>query len=495
MPKIAIIGGGAAGSGAAYQLHKSFGAEADLTVFERREHVGGRAWDTTFAGCHMEIGGVLFHSTGKLTMEMMEFTGSREATPSLSVDGRNETYAFWTDRGFPIVCHTSLLSMAVHILKHVGIPSALRVTNNAVKMAKQYEGIYTHLREHAPFTTPDELFDVLGLLAPTRLSTAEYFRQIRVNDRMAHDVVEAITHNMYNQGVEMNALASLVGLAGAGLAGGYLFVIEGGNWTLYDKMLKKVGATLRTNTAVTRIAITSTGAGGAAGVTGAATSGAAGGAGGASAGGNAGASAGAGGAAGVTGAGGSAGAHPYRYEIRDDRGHTDTFDAVVLAAPPVLADIEIELDGKPFALTAHPYQEVQTTLVVGELRPEYFGQRPGSSMPSTIFTASSAPAPFKSIGTTGYSPDYDSRIYKIFSADHVMSQAELDAIFSVIHDTYVQVWQGAYPILTPGIAHLPFELHPGLYYACALETIAGSIEVETVGGTNAANLCAQYLRS
>jgi hypothetical protein len=50
-------------------------------------------------------------------------------------------------------------------------------------------------------------------------------------------------------------------------------------------------------------------------------------------------------------------------------------------------------------------------------------------------------------------------------------------------------------VLTPGIKHLPFELNPGLYYACALETIAGSIEVETVGGTNAANLCAQYLES
>jgi prenylcysteine oxidase/farnesylcysteine lyase len=452
MFKVAVIGGGAAGSGAAFQLHKRFGSEAAITVFERNEHVGGRAWDTTFAGCHMEVGGVLFHSTGKLTMEMMEFTGSREGVPSLSIDGKDETYAFWTDRGFPIVCHTSLLSMAVNILKHVGIPSALRVTNNAVRMARQYEGVYAQLREHAPFLTPDELFGALGLLEPTRVSTAEYFKQIRVNDRMAHDVVEAITHNMYNQGAEMNALASLVGLAGAGLAGGYLFVIEGGNWTLYDKMLKKAGIELRANTAVARVAATDAGTAGTAG----------------------------------TGL-------PYRYELTDSSGHTEGFDAVILAAPPALADLTVELDGAPLALAAHPYQEVQTTLVAGELRPEYFGRQPGSRMPSTIFTAASAPAPFKSIGTTGYSPNYNSRIYKIFSASHVMSPAELDAIFSVIHDTHVQVWRGAYPVLTPGIEHLPFELNPGLYYACALETVAGSIEVETVGGTNAARLCAEYL--
>jgi prenylcysteine oxidase/farnesylcysteine lyase len=484
MYNIAIIGGGAAGCGAAWQLYKRLGNEAQLTIFEREEHVGGRAWDTTFAGCHMEIGGVLFHSTGKLTMEMMEFTGAKEAQPSLSIDGKNETYAFWTNRGFPVLVHTSLASMAAGILKHVGIPSALRVTNRAVKMAKQYEAVYDQLREHAPFATPDELFETLGLLEPTRISTADYFRDIKVNDRMAFDVVEAITHNMYNQGAEMNALASLVGLAGAGLAGGYLFVIEGGNWTLYDKMIKKAGITLKASTKVDKILITS------AEVDSQATAKS-------KAGVETSESAGAGWDSGT-------GRHPApsplpqprpRYELQTAEGEHLAFDAVILAAPPALADLSIELDGRPFALAEHPYQQVQTTLVVGDLRPEYFGQKPDTRMPSTIFTASSAPAPFKSIGTTGFSPDYNSRIYKIFSADHVMTEEELNQIFVKILDTYVHVWRGAYPVLTPGIKHLPFELNPGLYFANALETIAGSIEVETVSGVNAANLCEAYLRS
>jgi prenylcysteine oxidase/farnesylcysteine lyase len=450
MKKIAIIGGGAAGSGAALQLYKRLGSEAEITIFERKEHVGGRAWDLTFAGCHMEVGGVLFHSTGQLTTEMMEFAGCREGQPSLSIDGKNETYAFWTDRGFPIVAHTSLVSMALGILRHVGVASALRVTNNAVKMAGQYEGVYVQLRERAPFTTPNELFAALGLLEPTRVSTADYFRRIKVNDRMAYDVVEAITHNMYNQGAEMNALASLVGLAGAGLAGGHLFVIEGGNWTLYDKMIKKTGTRLRESTKVDKIALSST----------------------------------------------PNAAHPFACQllVNDDK-TLETFDAdaVILAAPPALADLIVEKDGAPFELVAHPYQEVQTTLVVGDLRPEYFGQKPNATMPSTIFTASSAPAPFKSIGTTGFSPDYNSRIYKIFSAEHVMTEAELNDIFAKVLDTCVFVWRGAYPVLTPNTAHLPFELSRGLYFANALETAAGSIEVETVSGVNAANLCVEYL--
>jgi phytoene dehydrogenase-like protein len=447
MYNIAIIGGGAAGCGAAYQLYKRFGKEAAITVIERNEHVGGRAWDLTFAGCHMEIGGVLFHSTGQITMEMMEFAGCKEGVPSLSIDGKDETYAFWTNRGFSIRTHTTLTSMASGILKHVGISSAMKVTKNATKMAEHYENIYTQLKEHTPFVTPNELFGTLELLEPTRISTAEYFKQIKVNDKMTYDVVEAITHNMYNQGAEMNALASLVGLAGAGLAGGHLFVIEGGNWTLYDKMLSKAAINLKTKTKIDEIVIEST----------------------------------------------PDDTRPYSYQLVARDGSTSTYDAVILAAPPALADIEIKLDGESLAVAAHPYQQVQTTLVVGDLRPEYFGQKPGEAMPSTIFTASSAPAPFMSIGTTGWSPEYDSRIYKIFSADHVMTETELNEIFLNIHDTYVHVWRGAYPILTPGIEHVPFELNRGLYFANALETIAGSIEVETVGGVNAANLCAEYL--
>jgi prenylcysteine oxidase/farnesylcysteine lyase len=444
--RIAIIGGGAAGSGAAYRIWQRLGRLVQVTLYERNRHVGGRAWDLTFAGCHMEVGGVLHHSTGQITRELMDFTGAREGVPSLSVDGPDETYAFWTDKGFPICTKTSLVSMAAGILRHVGPASALKVTRAAIKMAEQYEGVYPLLKDHAPFRTPDELFAALNLVGPTKLTTEEYFRRLHINSRMTHDVVEAITHNMYNQGTEMNALASLVGLAGAGLAGGHLFVIEGGNWTLYDKMLAKTGAEVRVDTAVERIAATAT----------------------------------------------PNAVYPYAFSVTAG-GVTEEYDAVILAAPPALADLVVEKDGGPFDLVAHPYQEVQTTLVVGDLNPAYFGQDPAKQLPSTMFTARSAPAPFKSIGTTGWSPEFDSRIYKIFSADHAMTETELNQIFRTIHAVHTQVWRGAYPVLTPGIKHLPFELSPGLYFANALETIAGSMEVETVGGTNAANLAVEYL--
>ena len=100
-----------------------------------------------------------------------------------------------------------------------------------------------------------------------------------------------------------------------------------------------------------------------------------------------------------------------------------------------------------------------------------------------------------SIGVTGFSPNYGKRIYKIFSAEHKMTDAELGRIFERISDVRRFTWPGAYPVLTPGIEHVPFVLAPGLYYGCAFETAAGSIEVEAVGGTNAAGLAADFLHS
>ncbi|MDR2672353.1 MAG: NAD(P)-binding protein [Coriobacteriales bacterium] len=476
---VAVIGAGAAGSLAAYQIHKRLGDKVQITVFERNEHPGGRAWDVDFAGLRIEIGGTLLHSTGQHTMELMQFTDSKAGQSGLNIDGKDETYAFWTEKGFPIVCHTSMASMATGIVKHVGVSSALKVTNAAKKMAAQWERIYELQATQPAVKTPDEMLRALGLYEPTQISFGDYFKKLGVNARMTHDVVEAITHNMYNQGAEMNALAGLVGLAGAGLAGGYLFAIEGGNWTIYDKTLAKIGAVLYNNTKVDSVEVITASRGApdttskgfsdreAHGASDAASEG-------------------------VSGANPEA---PLSSFVLTAQGEKSTFDAVVLAAPPALANIEFLIDGRPLPITVHPYQQVQTNLVVGSLNPDYFGLKPGKRVPSTVFVATSSGAPFKSVGITGYSPLYQSRIYKVFSAEHVMQRSELEQMFTSIHDVLTFVWPGAYPVLTPGIKHVPFELRPGFYFACAFETAAGAIETESVSGVNAGNLAADYLEA
>jgi hypothetical protein len=490
--KIAIIGGGAAGTGAAWQLYKrlvqknnAFIANdgrdnTSITLYERNSRVGGRAQGLTFAGCNIEVGGVLFHSSGKLTSEMMQFTGCKKGAPPFAINEKTDCCAFFTSAGFPVNARTSMASMASGIVKHVGIASSLRAASAASKIAKQYEEIYDQLiwRERDPFKTPDELFDALGLLEPTRISCEQYLLNNSINERMAYDIVEPMARSTYNQGREINALASLVGLAGAGLAkgnaelagaaapkkkmlfqslinnnlfsglsNGSLFVIDGGNWTLYDKVLRLSDVDVRTLTKVDKITIFST----------------------------------------------PESKHPYNFRVLSRDGIVTEYDAVILAAPLALADIQIDLDGRPFVLPIHPYLEVQSTLVAGELNPEFFKQAAGTPMPNTIFVASSANSPFNHISSVGISPNYNCRIYKIFSANRSLTEEELTNIFNKVHEIQTHVWRGAYPVLTPGIRHLPFQIIPGLYFANALETMVSLLELETISGTNAANLCANYL--
>ena len=444
---IAIIGAGSAGTTAAYKLWREFGDDLDITVYERGKHAGGRAWDIHFAGERIEVGGTLLHSSGRHIMELMEFTGAKEGVSGLSIDGKDETYGFWTSEGFPVFTHTSLVSMALGIVKHVGPYAALKVTNEATAMAERWENIYKLQNAGRRFERPDDLLRALALHEPTTISLGEFLQERFVGKRMAEDIVEAITHNMYNQGLEMNAFAGLVGLAGAGLAGGYLFAVEGGNWTVFQKTLELMGVEARFGVGVQRVEAEAS----------------------------------------------SDGTRTFTVEADDDT--RATYDAVVVAAPFALSGIEVFADDERLDIPVHPYQRVECAFVAGDINPQYFGGKAKGRVPSTAYTATSAGAPFMSIGVTGFSPNYGKRIYKIFSAEHKMTDAELGRIFERISDVRRFTWPGAYPVLTPGIEHVPFVLAPGLYYGCAFETAAGSIEVEAVGGTNAAGLAADYLHS
>lgn len=440
--EVAVIGAGAAGTFAAHHIRKRLGDAAQITVYEKNVHAGGRVWDVDFAGATLEAGGAVLHSSGKHTYEIMKLAGSKEGTPGVSMDGDDETYGWWTDKGFPVFTHSSLASMAAGILKHVGPASALKVTKHARDMAEKWEGIYAIQESGKTFQTVDELLDAVQERDAAESVLGDYLKKLGVNDRMAKDIVEPITHNMYNQGLEMNAFAGLVGLAGAGLAGGYLFAVEGGNWTVFHKTLEAIGVDARYSTRVV----------------------------------------------GVEALPDEERPHGFVYRVTSDKGEAKEFDAVVLAVPPVLADFDVVKEGAVVPIEKNPYQVVHTRFVAGELNPAFFHANPAKKLPSTIFTANSAGAPFKSVGVTGFSPQYNSRIYKIFSADHRVTDDELARIFTVVHDETEFVWRGAYPIVRPGVKHVPFKIQPGLYFANAFETAAGSIEVEAVSAVNATNI-------
>ena len=452
--RIAVIGAGAAGTSAAWQIRERFGDNADITVFEKKEHAGGRAWTVDFAGTTVEIGGSILHSTGHYTREWQNIVGAHEGQSGLSIDGKDETYAFWNRDGFVVNARTSLAALGWSIVRHVGIRSTLILVQQAKHNASKWTKIYDLQREGQVFETPEQIISALGLKDSTSKSLGQALRDAGANEKLIKDIAEPIIHNMYNQGEDIEAFAGEVGLAGAGLAGGYLYCIDGGNWSLLHRLLESLHVRTRYGSTVTAIRSNDV----------------------------------------QDEHHQHTGKAVFDVSFQDNAGHANTekFDVVVLAAPLALAGITLEHNGEKLPVDAHPYQRVETTLVVGRLRREYF-HATGKRLPSTVFIADSAPSDVKSIGVTGYSPKYHERMYKIFSAEHVVNDDELNRIFDKVQDVLRFTWEGAYPILRPNTQHVPFTLAPGLFYANAFETVAGSIEVEAVGGWNTGHLAIKYI--
>ena len=415
--RIAVVGAGAASVGATWQLREQLGDKADITVFEKKEHAGGRAWTVDFAGTTVEIGGSILHSTGEYTRAWQRLTGAKEGQSGLAIDGKNETYAFWNRDGFPVWAKSSLLSLGLSIVRYAGVRSSLLLVQQAKKNAANWERIYELQRQGRLFDTPEQIVEALGLGKATSLSLGDALRQAGANEKIIRDIAEPIIHNMYNQGEGIEAFAGEVGLAGAGLAGGYLYCIDGGNWSLLQRTLDVLDVKTEFNATVEAI------------------------------------------------------------DRHEQDGHTwfdvswlptngtsrtERFDLVVLAAPLALAHVSLTDNDAAFHPPILPYQKVETTLVVGRLRHEYFHVKPGKTLPSTIFIGSDAPTKAKSIGVTGYSTKYGQRIYKIFSAEHRMSDEEIHDIFDDVRDVLRFTWDGAYPVLKPGSKHVPFRLAPGL---------------------------------
>lgn len=74
-PRIAIIGGGIAGSASAYFLRELFGETAHIAVFEKSDRIGGRLSTLTCFGEKFESGGSIIHPDNLYMRRFAELLG------------------------------------------------------------------------------------------------------------------------------------------------------------------------------------------------------------------------------------------------------------------------------------------------------------------------------------------------------------------------------------------------------------------------------------
>ena len=233
----------------------------------------------------------------------------------------------------------------------------------------------------------------------------------------------------------MNALADLVSLAGAGLAGD-VFELQEGTAQIPQSLLASSEVRLNTGVAAVRL-------------------------------------------------------HPSQlnYAILDEAGTETIVDAVVLATPLEFTNISLPADVKT---SPRPYQPTYVALAAGRLSREVFGARADDL--DTVLTVETTNVSFSCIGVHGESAGGDP-IYKVMSRRR-LSDDELDAyVFERRSSSVVRAdWNasGAYTKLEPSTGWPPFVLRNRLFYA-NMESPVSCMETQIIAGKNAALLVAEAL--
>jgi prenylcysteine oxidase/farnesylcysteine lyase len=422
---VGILGSGVAGAATAHFLRESR-PDLRVIVWERDTIIGGRARTVDLAGRRVDLGATAIST---LNQYLLNFThGMKRAN-----DGGPSTLAIYDGAGFRFKSSEGVLPLAVHLTTRYG-PDWVKVIPVVRQMASRLNRIYELQRRGFAFETPVALLAELGLYNLTQVSAYDYFRRIGLPSQFIHEFIDGASRDNYNQDGSLNALADLVSLAGAGLAGD-VFELQEGTAQIPQSLLASSEVRLNTGVAAVRL-------------------------------------------------------HPSQlnYAILDEAGTETIVDAVVLATPLEFTNISLPADVKT---SPRPYQPTYVALAAGRLSREAFGERADDL--DTVLTVETTNVKFSCIGAhgaTGGDP-----IYKVMSRRR-LSDSELDAYVYERRSSHVvrADWNasGAYTKLEPSTGWPPFVLRNRLFYA-NMESPVSCMETQIISGKNAALLVAEAL--
>ena len=424
---VAVIGSGTAGTLAAWRLREKLGADARIEVFEKEPEVGGRAHYTQFAGERIELGGTLIHTDNRRLIELAASVGVELGPRGSDVLGGADKLSVWDGKRFLIQAPESGVGLPLVAVLHYGPFNLLKLQGLAKKAKAAWNSVYALQDSGRLFETPEDLIAAAGLGDFVAASLEDLAARSGISKKVVDQFVTPVLRDMYNQTSSIVALAGLVGLAGAGLAGGSLVSVVEGNATLLSEALKAARVEVHVGTPVSRIESVDNGA---------------------------------------------------WVDAGQGRVH---FDAVIVAAPLELAGIEFV--GVDVPALGRRYQDVHVTLVAGQVSSEYFGVK---AVPVDVLTVDEPSIGFKALGQTGYSKSLKVPVWKFFSTD-ALDDEFLARIFPDNKGVYRHHWK-AYPVLDPAPTFRPFRLAQGLYQVNDFESAVSTLETEGALGWSVADL-------
>lgn len=253
--KVAIIGAGSAGSSTSYHLHQyaeNFTIPLDITLFESSALIGGRT--TTINALNdalypTELGASIFASVNHILVDAAKEFNLLTVDPD-AYRPRESKYelGIWDGREFVFKSTNEDMGWMdkAKLFWRYGlapIQTQRLVKSTVAKFLEMYE------EPTFPWSSLTDVAERLGLLDATA-TTGEQFLKINwVGKKFAKEIIQASTRVNYGQNLGLiHGLETMVCMATDGA-----MAVDGGNWKIFEGMVKRSRANVRLNTSVEEI--------------------------------------------------------------------------------------------------------------------------------------------------------------------------------------------------------------------------------------------------
>ncbi|KAL4931246.1 putative prenylcysteine lyase [Aspergillus undulatus] len=249
--QVAIVGAGAAGASTAFSLRKyadALGIPVNITVFERATYVGGRSTTVNVfddPAYPIELGASIFVEVNYNLVNASKELGLNVRGASYERPQESETLGVWDGKDFVFVMEDSGSWWTIaKLLWRYGL-APIRTRNLMQTTVNKFLQLYKE--PLFPFKSLTAAAASVGLLDSTSTTGATFLEKNSVSSGFSREIIQASTRVNYGQNLPLiHGLESMVCMATDGAVS-----IEGGNWRIFDGMLKSAQADVRLNHTVT----------------------------------------------------------------------------------------------------------------------------------------------------------------------------------------------------------------------------------------------------